>query len=202
MRIAILGTGTMGTTLGTAFAAAGHTVVYGSRSPGSSRDLPGDVVDHAAAIAEGDLVVSALLASSTLDTLGPLSDALDGKVLLDIGNAVDETMELLYPDSSLGEQLQALLPGTKVVKSLNTLPGALAVAPGTLTDPGVVFLSGDDADAKALVSDLVGELGWPADARIDLGGIQTARATERYFTLFVALMGHFRGAPFNIALSR
>ena len=105
-------------------------------------------------------MVSALAAASTLATLTPLADALAGRVLLDIGNAVGPDMELLYPTSSLGEQLQAALPRTKVVKSLNTMPGTVAIDPGSLSAPTVVFLSGDDADAKALVSGLIGDLGW------------------------------------------
>lgn len=121
-------------------------------------------------------------------------------MLLDIGNAVDEHMELIYPTASLGEQLQQVLAGTKVVKSLNTLPGTLAVAPDSLPAPTVVFLSGDDADAKTLVSDLTGDLGWAEESRIDLGGIAAARAAERYVSMFGALMGYFRGAPFNLAL--
>lgn len=200
MRIAILGTGHMATTLGGGFQKAGHDIVFGSRNPGEHTDLPAPVADHAAAIDGSDLVVSALAAASSLETLTGLRDELDGHVLLDIGNAVDGHMELIYPTASLGEQLQQALPGTKVVKSLNTLPGTLTVAPDTLPAPTVVFLSGDDADAKALVSGLIGDLGWSEESRVDLGGITTARAAERYFSMFGALMGHFRGAPFNLAL--
>ena len=199
MRIAILGTGHMATTLGGGFARAGHDVVFGSRTPGKD-GLQGPVLDHAAAVDGSDLVVSALVAATTLATVPALADALAGKVLLDIGNAAGPDFELLYPASSLGEQLQAALPRTKVVKSLNTLPGTIAVDPGSLPSPTVVFLSGDDADAKALVSGLIGDLGWAPEARIDLGGIGTSRAVERYFSLFAALMGHFRGTPFNLAL--
>lgn len=199
MRIAILGTGHMAITLGTGFVRAGHDVVLGSRDPAKA-GLPFPVTDHASAIEGSDLVVSALAAATTLETVPALADALDGKVLLDIGNAVGPDLELLHPASSLGEQLQAALPRTKVVKSLNTLPGTIAIDPGSLPTPTVVFVSGEDADAKALVSGLIGDLGWAPESRIDLGGIGTARAAERYFSLFAALMGHFRGAPFNIAL--
>ena len=158
------------------------------------------MTDHRSAIEGSDLVVNALAAATTLDVVPPFAEALAGKALLDIGNAVGPDFELLHPTVSLGEQLQAALPSSKIVKSLNTLPGVLAVDPGSLPSPSVVFLSGDDAAAKALVSGLIGELGWPEGSRIDLGGITTARAAERYFSLFAALMGHFRGAPFNLAL--
>lgn len=200
MRIAILGTGHMAVTLGTGFRRAGHVVVFGSRTPGAQHDLPGEVADHAGAIRGSDLVVSALAAAHSVELLSALREELDGAVLLDIGNAVDERMELLHPDSSLGEQLQLALPGTRVVKSLNTLPGTVTVQPDSLPAPTVVFVSGDDEAAKALVAGLIADLGWAQESIIDLGGITTARAAERYFSLFVALMGHVQGAPFNLAI--
>lgn len=202
MHIAVLGTGHMATTLGTGLQQAGHTIVFGSRSPGEHQDLSADVTDHAAAVQGADVVLSALAAASSLEALTALREPLAGHVLIDIGNAVDERLQLLYPVTSLGERLQAALPGTRVVKALSTLPGTVAVDPASLSGPTSLFLAGDDAEAKALVSSLIGDLGWPEDARIDLGDITASLAMERYFSLFVALMAAFRGAPFNIAVIR
>lgn len=202
MRIAILGTGHMAVTLGTGLRTAGHDIVFGSRRPEDHSDLPAPVTDHAAAIAGSDVVLSALAAAQALDTLTGLRAPLDGSVLIDIGNAVDERMELLHPESSLGELLQRALPGTRVVKALNTLPGTVAVDPGSLSAPTSVFVAGDDAAAKALVSGLIGDLGWTPGSIVDLGDITAAKAMERYFSLFAALMGALRGAPFNIAVVR
>lgn len=202
MRIAVLGTGHMATTLGSGLQQAGHTIVFGSRSPSEHQDLSADVVEHAAAIQGADVVISALAAASSLQTLSALREPLAGHVLIDIGNAVDERLELLDPVTSLGQKLQAALPGTRVVKALNTLPGTVAIDPASLPTPTSVFLAGDDEQAKALVSNLIGDLGWPQETRLDLGGITAALAMERYFSLFAALMGAFRGAPFNIAVIR
>ena len=198
MHIAILGTGHMATTLADGFIAAGHTVTFGSRNPEAHPDLAAPVASHIDAIREAGLVVNALQAAFSLETLVPLVDELAGKVLLDIGNAVSPSFELLYPSESLGELLQKALPDTKVVKSLNTLAGTLTVAPHSIPEPTSVFLSGDDADAKALVSSLLVDLGWSLDTQVDLGGIVSARGAEHYFLLFVAMMQQFRGAPFNI----
>lgn len=202
MQIAVLGTGHMATTLADGFLKAGHTVTFGSRNPEAHPDLAAPVTTPADAILSADLVVNALQAAFSLEALTPLADALDGKVLLDIGNAVSPTFELLYPNESLGELLQKALPGALVVKSLNTLPGTLAIAPESLPAPTSVFLSGDDASAKALVSSLLVDLGWGDDLQIDLGGIASARGPEHYFLLFVAMMQQFRGAPFNIRVVR
>lgn len=202
MRIAVLGTGRMGHTLGAALANAGHDVVFGSRDPSQTPDLPGPVTGHADAISGSEVVISAIAAAHSLETLPPLRESLAGKVLIDIGNAVDERMELIYQDSSLGERLQQALPETRVVKTLNTLGGPIGVDPSVLPDPTNVFLSGDDAAAKATVRGLLTEFGWPADRQVDLGGIATARAVEHYFLLFAAVMGALHTGMFNIAISQ
>ncbi|MCS5717658.1 NAD(P)-binding domain-containing protein [Herbiconiux sp. CPCC 205763] len=198
MHIAVLGTGHMATTLADGFLAAGHTVTFGSRDPVAHGDLAAPVTATKEAIRGADLVVNALQAAFSLETLTPLASELAGAVLLDIGNAVTPEFALMYPNDSLGARLQAALPETRVVKSLNTLPGTLAIAPKTVAEPTSVFLSGDDADAKALVSGLLADLGWPATQQIDLGGIESARGAEHYFLLFVAMMQAFRGQAFNI----
>jgi predicted dinucleotide-binding enzyme len=202
MHIAILGTGHMATTLANGFQAVGHTVVLGSRDPGAHPDLDATVTDVASAVEGADLVVSALQAAFSLDVLSSHAELLADRVLLDIGNAVTERFELLYPNTSLGARLQEALPRTKVVKSLNTLAGTVAVAPATLPAPTTVFLSGDDADAKALVSGLLADLGWPTAQQIDLGGIETARGPEHYFLLFATLMQSLRTPSFNIEVTQ
>lgn len=202
MRISILGTGHMGRTLGQGFSKAGHEVVYGSRTPEQQNDLPGPATGYADAAGTGDVVVSALAAAHSLDILGTLSGPLQGRVLIDIGNAVNSEMDLIYADSSLGERVQQALPATMVVKTLSTVGGPIGIDPSQLSAPTSVFLSGDDPQAKALVSGLLADLGWAPDRQVDLGGISTARAVEHYFLLFAALMGALRSPAFNIAVTR
>jgi hypothetical protein len=202
MHIAVLGTGHMATTLATGILAAGHTVTFGSRDPSAHTGLAAPVASTTDAIRDADLVINALQAAFSLEALSPLADEFAEKVLLDIGNAVTPEFELLYPDESLGEKLQAALPQTRVVKSLNTLAGTLTVAPTSISEPTTVFLSGDDADAKALVSSLLVDLGWDTAQQVDLGGISSARGVEHYFVLFVGMMQAFRGQTFNIRVVR
>lgn len=202
MNITILGTGFMARTLGAGLAHAGHTLTFGSRTPQPAKDLPGDVLTYADAIGRSGVVISALAAAHTLETLAPLRNELAGRVLIDIGNAVDEHLELIYPDSSLGERLQLALPETTVVKTLNTVGGAIGAQPGLLHEPTTVFLSGDDTAAKTTVSEILVSLGWPVEQQIDLGGITTARAAEHYFLLFAALMGALHDPAFNLAIIR
>lgn len=200
--ITILGTGHMARTLAGGLLRAGHSVVFGSRTPDAPSDLPAPVAGHSEAIAQGTLIISALAAAHSLETLAPLADAIGERVLIDIGNAVDQRFDLIYPDSSLGERLQRTLPRAKVVKTLNTVGGPIGVDPSLLSAPTTVFLSGDDADAKSAVSALLGDLGWADDQQIDLGGIETARAAEHYFLLFAGLMAALRSPQFNLAIVR
>lgn len=202
MNITILGTGHMARTLGEGLINGGHTVTFGSRTPEACVGLPGEVYTHAEAISRSEVVVNALAAAHSLGTLTTLAKDLTGRTLIDIGNAVDERMDLIYPDASLGERLQNALPGTSVVKSLNTVAGPIGADPSRLPAPTTVFLSGDDAAAKQIVSALLIDLGWPAEQQIDLGGISTARAVEHYFLLFAATMSAFRSPDFNLAIIR
>ncbi|MFC0679989.1 NADPH-dependent F420 reductase [Lysobacter korlensis] len=202
MHIAILGTGHVATTLGTALLHAGHHVTFGSRTPDSVSGMPAPVLDHAGAIDGSEVVISALAAAHSVATLTPLQGSLSGRILIDVGNAVDEELNLIYSDSSLGERLQAALPGTKVVKTLNTVGAVIGVEPDKLSAPTNVFLSGDDPDAKAVVSEMLDSLGWPPPSQIDLGGIGTARAAEHYFLLFAAVLGALRTPAFNLAIVR
>jgi hypothetical protein len=192
----------MGRALGTGLAGAGHDIVYGSRDPGQATDLPGPVLDYAAAIADSVVVISALAAAHSLETLAPLRESRAGRVLIDIGNAVDQNFDLIYPDSSLGAQLQEALPETRVVKTLNTVGGEIGVNPTLLSGPTNIFLSGDDEAAKGVVSGLLAEFGWAPDRQIDLGGIATAKAVEHYFLLFAATMRALGTREFNIAITR
>ncbi len=201
MRIAVLGTGHMGSTLGAGFIGAGHDVVFGSRDSSRASGLPAPALGHVEAIAGSDVVVSALAAAHSLATLTPLRESLADRVLIDIGNAVDEHMDLMYTDSSLGERLQLALPDARVVKTLSTVGGPIGVNPTLLSAPTNVFLSGDDAAAKGVVGSLLTDLGWAANRQVDLGGITTARAVEHYFLLFAALIGALRTPTFNIAIT-
>jgi F420H(2)-dependent quinone reductase len=93
--------------------------------------------------------------------------AFDGRVLIDVANASTPAFELVYPNSSLAEQLQAALPGARVVKKMNTAAMAVMTQPASLP-PSNVFVSGGDPGAKATVVTLLRDFGWPETSVIDL----------------------------------
>jgi predicted dinucleotide-binding enzyme len=65
----------------------------------------------------------------------------------------------------------------------------------------LLFMAGDDERAKALALDLLGELGWPEDRVMDLGGLVAARALEAYLLLWVAVMRTKGTSLFNVSLT-
>jgi hypothetical protein len=89
-------------------------------------------------------------------------------------------MGLMYPEGSLGKELQRALPTTKVVKTLNTMLFMVMANPGLLVRPASVFLSGNDLLAKAQVRALLADLGWEEAQIEDLGPIETARCLHAF----------------------
>jgi predicted dinucleotide-binding enzyme len=201
MKIAILGSGKVAHALGAGWKKAGHDVFFGARD-GNVDDPDFEIVSLQEALERGDIVVNAITGAAALEVIGSLdATPLRGKTLLDATNAITDAGELLYPNSSLAEHLQAALPQVHVVKSLNTAAIEVQADP-SLTGPATVFVSGDDHGAKAEVVGLLHDLGWADDGIIDLGGVQTARGPESYIILFFATIGVLKTPFFNIRISR
>ncbi|WP_199442418.1 NADPH-dependent F420 reductase [Umezawaea beigongshangensis] len=195
--IAILGNGRVGGTLANALTTAGHRVAVADRTPGAA----------ARAAAPAQVVVNATPGAGSLGRLAALREQLRGKILVDVSNATTDgpdglPADLLYPASSLAEQLQQALPDTHVVKTLNTMLFSVMTAPASLTGAPTAFLSGENPEAKQTVRALLADLGWQQEQIVDLGGITTARATEAA-VLFVPHVIRASGfAPFAISLTR
>jgi predicted dinucleotide-binding enzyme len=216
VRIAVLGTGIVGATVGSKLVSLGHDVVMGSRDAANPKAAEwvattggkATAAAYADAAAGAELVVNATAGLGSLEALTAAgADNLAGKVLLDIANSLDfsrgmpPTLGVCNTDS-LGEQIQRAFPQARVVKSLNTMTAAVMVQPSLVRGPHSVFLSGDDDSAKGVVRQLLESIGWPAGDIIDLGGIQTARGVEMWLPLWVSLMGATGTPIFNLAIVR
>lgn len=200
MNIAILGTGRVGRTLAEGLKGAGHDVVMGSRTPTQDSVAGASVKPLQEAAGGAEFVVNAVPGSVALDTLrGVGKEVLAGRILIDVANALNDRFELLYPNSSLGATLQNEFPATRVVKTLNTVSAPVMTNPGSI-GPTNVFLSGDDQTAKASVRALLEQLGWQPESQMDLGDISTARATEHYIYLSMAIMRAVRSTTYGIGV--
>lgn len=88
-----------------------------------------------------------------------------------------------------------------VVKTLNTMNAAIMIDPQRVAGgEHTVFVSGDDADAKTVVSRLLGELGW-TDI-LDLGDLSTARGPEMVLPLWVRTFGALGTPEFQLKVAR
>jgi predicted dinucleotide-binding enzyme len=213
MKIGILGSGMVGQTIGAKLVGLGHDVVVGTRSPEKLREWSAQhagvrIGSLAEAAAHGEIAFNATNGGGSLDALSQAGAAnLDGKILVDIANPLDFSRGMpptlfISNTDSLGEQIQQAFPGVKVVKSLNTLNAYLMVNPGLVGGGDhTIFVSGNDADAKAEVARLFGEwFGW-RDI-IDLGDITTARGTEALLPVWIRLMMAFGHANFQFKIVR
>ncbi len=209
--IGIFGSGRVATVLATKLAGAGHTLTMGVLDVAeAAAKWQGPAVsfkDHAQTARAAQVIFNATPGDTSLERLGALRADLRGKILVDVSNATrrgENGMpgDLLYPNGSLAERLQQVLPETHVVKTLNTMLFTVMTNPQGLKVPPTVFVSGNDANAKSTVKKLLDDLGWRPEWIEDLGDISTARGTEA-IALLVPSVIHARGfAPFAFAVAR
>lgn len=216
MKIAVLGTGGVGQTIASKLVELGHEVTMGSRSAANEdaaawAEAAGPGAAHGAfadAAAAGEIVFNCTAGGASLEALeAGGAQNLAGKVLVDVANPLDFSKGMpptlsVCNDDSLGERIQAAHPDAKVVKALNTVTAAVMVDPGSLSEPGTIFVAGNDAGAKEEVAALLRAFGWPEDSILDLGGIDAARGMEMYLPLWLRMMGALDTAAFNIRAVR
>jgi predicted dinucleotide-binding enzyme len=217
LEIAVLGTGPVGRAVAGRLAELGHDVSIGTRDPDGTagrEEYAAWAAAHPAvrlatfsgAAAGAGLVVNASGGGVALEVLEAAGAGnLAGKVLLDISNPLDGSQGFpptlfVKDDDSLAEMIQRAHPDARVVKSLNTMTNALMVDPQRLGEDTTVFVSGDDADAKAVVTALLRQLGH-GDV-IDLGGLETARGAEMWLPLWIRINLALGGNDFNLKVVR
>ena len=215
MRIGILGTGVVGKTLGTRLAKLGNDVKMGSRKAGGERakawlkDAGGKSSEgtFAEAAAHGEMVFNCTAGAASLEALHAAgAKSLEGKTLVDVSNPLDFSKGMppsfiICNTDSLGEQIQRAFPTAHVVKSLNTVTAAVMADPSII--PGVhdMFVSGNDAKAKAQVINLL-KTGFGWKEVIDLGDIGGARAQEMLLALWVRLYMKLQTPNVNVRVAR
>ncbi len=189
MKIAILGSGTVGQTLGMGFAGFGHTVRMGSRTPKSDKVTgwirrAGGLASagtYAEAAAFGQMAVLAppwSAAQEVIRLAGP--ENLVGKTVIDVINPFLYASEgppslALGLTDSAGEQVQRWLPRSDVVKAFNIVGPPHMVLPMFPSGPPDMFICGNDSTAKETVASSLKDFGWQV---VDIGGIEGARLLE------------------------
>jgi predicted dinucleotide-binding enzyme len=195
MRMAFIGYGNVGAPLADHLQRAGHDVTLAARDAASEgvrkalgRNSRLAVAEPAAAVRASDVVFLATPFQANESALRPLASELAGKILVDCTNPVGPGLTHGLGSVQSGtEWIQALLPGTKVVKAF-TIYGFENFEDSSYPGYGVrpaMFYCGNDAAAKASVATLIAELGWEP---LDVGGVQQALHLEHMTLLWVRMV--------------
>ncbi len=215
MNIGVFGTGMVGNTIATKLVKLGHDVKMGSRTADNMKaaewvkenGLHASQGTFAQAAQSGEILFNCTHGMASLEAL-KLAGAtnLKGKILVDIANALDFSKGMppslsVCNTDSLGEQIQRAYPEVRVVKTLNTVNCILMVNPSLVKGEHDMFLCGNDAQAKAKVTDVLKNwFGWKSV--IDLGDITAARTTEMMLPIWIRLMGIYKSPNFNFKVVR
>jgi len=215
MKIAVLGTGNVGATIGSKLVELGHTVMMGSRTANNEKgkafvekhNEKASLGTFADAASFGEIIINCTAGVGSLDALKLAGEAhLKGKIILDLANSLDFSKGMpptlsIVNTTSLGEEIQNAFPDSKVVKALNTMWCGLMVNPGMINGGDHnTFISGNDAEAKEKVKEILISFGWADKNILDLGDISKARGTEMYLPLWLSIYGATNNGAFNIKI--
>lgn len=147
MRIAVVGTGFIGGTLGRAFARAGYVTVFGSRHP-EDADVAGDsgatMATVGEAVAGADVVLLALPAAGVEELLRAQGDALAGKIVIDAAN------NMAGPVAHHADLVARYAPDARYARAFNTLGGENFADPDFAGTAADLYYSAVETDRAAL----------------------------------------------------
>ena len=215
MNVAVFGTGNVGDTIGSKLIEVGHTVMMGSRTSDNEK-AKAFVAKHngkasagtfAEAASFGEIIFNCTAGVGSIEALKMAGEKnLSGKIIVDIANPLDFSKGMppslaFCNTNSLGEEIQKAFSQTKVVKALNTMWCGLMVNPAMINGGDhSTFVSGNDANAKEEVKNILKSFGWAEKNILDLGDISKARGTEMYLPLWLSIYGATNNGAFNIKI--
>ena len=215
MKYGVLGTGNVARTIAGKLIELGHEVMMGSRTDNNpsallwaaqngKRALHGTFANAAEFGERVFCCVQGIHALEALQTAG--EENLAGKILVDQSNPFlhkdgNISLDPQYSGwNSLGEEVQRMLPRTKVVKALNYLGYNLMTNPGMLPEAITGFYCGNDSEAKQAVAALLKDFGWTET--MDLGDISRSRYTEMLGAFWPAVYGSLGHMDWGFKLIR
>jgi len=189
--ISIIGTGNMARAIGALAVAGGNTVEVIGRDRSKAADLAttlggSTTTGEFGAAPAGDIVIVALRYADVVPVVTQYGNALADKVIVDISNPFNADADglALPADTSIAQEVAKAAPaGARVVKAFNTVFGHVLEKGRTLD----VFMAGDDAQAKARVSEFIASLGLRP---LDVGGLTMAHWLEGTSLVLMGLARH------------
>jgi len=189
--ISIIGTGNMARAIGALAVAGGNTVEVIGRDRSKAADLAttlggSTTTGEFGAAPAGDIVIVALRYADVVPVITQYGNALADKVIVDISNPFNADADglALPADTSIAQEVAKAAPaGARVVKAFNTVFGHVLEKGRTLD----VFMAGDDAQAKARVSEFIASLGLRP---LDVGSLTMAHWLEGTGLVLMGLARH------------
>ena len=188
MKIGVVGSGVVATTLAAGFLKHGYDVTIGSRSPEKLKDFAAQnkgvqLGTFAEAAAFGEVIVVAVKGNAAAEALRLAGTAnLAGKPVIDATNPIKDAPPAkgvlqFFTDINLSlmEQLQAEFPEAHLVKAFNSVGAPAMVDPAFVGGKPTMFIAGNSEAAKAKVQGILENFGWET---ADMGAAEAARAIE------------------------
>jgi 8-hydroxy-5-deazaflavin:NADPH oxidoreductase len=201
MEIAVFGTGMVGDTIGSKLIELGHSVMMGSRTSDnekakafiSKHNGKASAGTYTDAASFGEIIFNCTAGVGSIEALKIAGEKnINGKIIVDIANPLDFSKGMppslaIANTNSLGEEIQKAFP--------------LMVNPAMINGGDhSVFISGNDANAKKQVKEILKSFGWSEINILDLGDISKARGTEMYLPLWLSIYGATNNGAFNIKI--
>lgn len=202
MKIAILGSGNVGTALGSGWIKAGHEVVFGVRNPSSSKSLKALEIITSAKISSlseaatvSEIIVITTPPEAVLELI-PLLGDVSTKTIIDVTNAIRTKPE---PYATAYEAIKTILGTQKVVKCFNST-GFENMKNPTYPLGGIdMFAAGNDIESKKIAQKLALDLGF--ENCYDFGGDDKVELLEKFALSWIniaIMQGHGRNLAFKL----
>lgn len=198
MKIASIGSGNMGGTLGKRWAAQGHQVMFASRDPQSEKmrallqeagaNAQAGTVEEAAAF--GDVIVLAVMPDDVEQVLAQAGD-LGDKIVINCTNRFD--------GKSADAEVVRLARNARVVRAFHTLPWEVLANPQYGPTNATAFLSGEDSGAKEVVAGLARDIGLDP---VDVGGSANMERVEAASGMLWGVLGPKFGRTYGLRVVR
>jgi len=213
MKYGVLGTGNVAQTIASKLIKLGHEVMMGSREAKNEKALKWTKENgikakcgtFAEASAFGERIFNCVKGIHSIDALKLAGiNNFKNKILIDLTNPYNYnnghiSLDPKYSGTTcLGEEVQKLLPETKVVKTLNYLGFNLMTNPEQFNETLTGFYCGNDKNAKEEVVKILHDFGWKET--FDLGDISMSRYTEMLGTFWVPVYGQLGNMNWGIKL--
>ena len=185
MKIGILGSGKVGSALGSWAAKVGHYVAFTSRDESKAREAAqkaghgAKALDLRAMIDESEMILLTLPYGEIARTLEPFAEALRGKVVVDVTNPITpDRRDLAIGHTTSGaEAIAKKFPAAKVLKAFNATFAEVYASQQPRIDGRAItiFYAGDDAAAKEKIRQLIADFGFDP---LDAGPLRNSRYLE------------------------